>query len=96
MTDKIKINLQLADMTYPMTIDRKEEAMVREAAKQVNKRLSAYREHYPTLGSEQLMAVVAYHFSLEKLQWMQRKDTAPFLDKLAEWDALLEETLNEQ
>ena len=46
MNDKIKINLQIADSYYPLTINRDEEETVREAAKQVNIRLNAYREHY--------------------------------------------------
>ena len=32
MNDKIKINLQMAGSTYPLTILREEEEMVREAA----------------------------------------------------------------
>ena len=44
MNDKIKINLQIADSNYPLTINREEEQMVREAAKQVNIRLNKYRE----------------------------------------------------
>ena len=44
MNDKIKINLQIADSNYPLTINREEEQMVREAAKQVNVRLNKYRE----------------------------------------------------
>ena len=46
MNDKIKINLQIADSNYPLTINREEEQMVREAAKQVNVRLNKYREVY--------------------------------------------------
>ena len=49
MNDKIKINLQIADSNYPLTINREEEEMVREAAKQVNIRLNAYREYYKNL-----------------------------------------------
>ena len=54
MNDKIKINLQIADSYYPITIDREEEELMREAAKQVNVRLNAYREHYKTLQPEKL------------------------------------------
>ena len=42
MNDKIKINLQIADSNYPLTINREEEQMVREAAKQVNIRLNFF------------------------------------------------------
>ena len=42
MNDKIKINLQIADSYYPLTINRDEEETVREAAKQVNIRPVSY------------------------------------------------------
>ena len=91
MNDKIKINLQIADSNYPLTINRQEEEMVREAAKQVNIRLNAYREYYKNLEPEKIIAMVAYQFSLEKLQLMQRNDTTPFTEKVKELTELLED-----
>ena len=89
MNDKIKINLQIADSNYPLTINREEEEMVREAAKQVNIRLNAYREYYKNLEPEKIIAMVAYQFSLEKLQLKQRNDTSPFTEKVQELNELL-------
>ena len=57
-----KINLQIADSYYPLTINRDEEETVREAAKQVNIRLNAYREHYRNVAPEKIIAMVAYQF----------------------------------
>ena len=91
MNDKIKINLQVADSNYPLTINRQEEEMVREAAKQVNIRLNAYREYYKNLEPEKIIAMVAYQFSLEKLQLMQRNDTTPYTEKVKELTELLED-----
>lgn len=93
MNDKIKINLQIADSNYPLTINRQEEEMVREAAKQVNIRLNAYREYYKNLEPEKIIAMVAYQFSLEKLQLMQRNDTSPYVEKVKELTELLEDYL---
>ena len=58
MNDKIKINLQIADSYYPITINRDEEELMREAAKQVNIKLNAYREHYKSLEPEKLIAKI--------------------------------------
>ena len=91
MNDKIKINLQIADSNYPLTINRQEEEMVREAAKQVNIRFNAYREYYKNLEPEKIIAMVAYQFSLEKLQLMQRNDTTPYTEKVKELTELLED-----
>ena len=91
MNDKIKINLQIADSNYPLTNNRQEEEMPREAAKQVNIRLNAYREYYKNLEPEKIIAMVAYQFSLEKLQLMQRNDTTPYTEKVKELTELLED-----
>ena len=91
MNETIKINLQRADSNYPLTINREEEEMVREAAKQVNIRLNAYREYYKNLEPEKIIAMVAYQFSLEKLQLMQRNDTTPYTEKVKELTELLED-----
>lgn len=93
MNDKIKINLQIADSNYPLTINREEEQMVREAAKQVNIRLNKYREVYKNLEPEKIIAMVAYQFSLERLQLMQRNDTSPYVEKVKELTELLEDYL---
>ena len=93
MNDKIKINLQIADSNYPLTINREEEQMVREAAKQVNTILGEYREKWGHLNlePEKIIVMVAYQFSLEKLQLLQRNDTAPYTEKVKELTELLED-----
>ncbi|WP_455586725.1 cell division protein ZapA [Bacteroides sp.] len=91
MNDKIKINLQIANSYYPITINRDEEELIREAAKQVNIRLNAYREHYKNLEPEKLIAMVAYQFSQENLKLRQRNDTAPYTAKIEELTEMLEE-----
>lgn len=96
MNDKIKINLQIADSNYPLTIERKDEELIREAAKQVNNRLNAYRERYKNLGSEKIIAMVAYQFSYERLQLLERNDTGPYTAKIEELTELLEDCLNKQ
>ena len=91
MNDKIKINLQIADSYYPITINRDEEELMREAAKQVNIKLNAYREHYKSLEPEKLIAMAAYQFSQENLKLRQRNDTGPYTEKIEELTEMLEE-----
>ncbi len=91
MEDQIKINLQIADAYYPLTIKREDEEMVREAAKQVNLRLNAYREHYKTLDTDKILAMVAYQFSLERLQLQDKNDTEPYTAKIEELTKELEQ-----
>lgn len=96
MDDKIKINLQLAGLPYPLTIHRKDEEMVREAAKQVNIRFNTYREHYQGVSSERIIAMVAYQFALEALQQKGRNDTKPYTNKIKELTEELETYFKEE
>ena len=96
MNDKIKINLQMAGATYPLTINREDEEIVREAAKQVNIRINAYREHYQNISSERIIAMVAYQFALETLQLKDRNDTEPYTAKIKELTEVLESYFKER
>ena len=66
------------------------EEMVREAAKQVDIRLNAYREHYQNVTPEKIIAMVAYQFALENLKMKNRNDTRPYADKIEELTEVLE------
>ena len=81
----------MADACYPVFINPETEEIVRAAAKQVNIRLNKYREVYKNLEPEKIIAMVAYQFSLEKLQLLQRNDTAPYTEKVKELTELLED-----
>lgn len=91
MNDKIKINLQMAGSTYPATINREDEEMVREAAKQINLRFSQKQDLYRNLPAEKVMTLVAYQFALETLQLKGRNDTEPYTSKIKELTEMLEE-----
>lgn len=80
----------MAGSTYPLTILREEEEMVREAAKQVDIRLNAYREHYQNVTPEKIIAMVAYQFALENLKMKNRNDTRLYADKIEELTEVLE------
>ncbi len=96
MNDKIRINLNIADSYFPITINRDEEELMRKAAKQVNMRLNAYRKHYKDISTEKLLAMVAYHFSQENLELIERNDTEPYAAKINEMTDLLENYFSEE
>lgn len=96
MNDKIKVNLQIADMNYPVWIERNQEEMVRKAAKQLNLKLNRYREQYPGVEPVLLLGMVAYHYSLETLKLEERNDTLPFAQKLNELTAELNDCLGRE
>ena len=96
MSDKIRINLQIADNNYPLWIERDDEEMVRKAAKQVNMRLNKYRERFPTVGADRLLGMVAYDFSLENQKLEDRNDTMPYTEKVKELTEEIEDYLRQE
>lgn len=90
MNDKIKINLQMAGSMYPLTILREDEEMIREAAKQVDIRISEYQKYYPDIAKEKIIVMAAYYFSLESLKQKSRNDTKPYASKVDELTDVLD------
>jgi len=81
----------MADMNFPLTIPRKDEEMVRKAAKQVDHLLNVYREHYRNVSERQVLVMVAYQLSLDSLRMQERNDTEPFTAKIKELTETLED-----
>ena len=96
MNDKIRINLQMAGFSYPLTILREEEEIVREAARQVNVRVNAYREYYSNMPTERILMMTTYQIALESLQQKERNDTEPYTEKLKELTEVLEDYFRDQ
>ncbi len=92
--DKIRINIMLAGIIYPLTIKRSDEEIYRKAARQVEIYINRYKERYPKVTHEMALAMVAYHFSLESLVQQNRNDTTPFTDKIRELNSEMDTQLN--
>jgi len=98
MDDKIQINLQMAGSSYPLIINREEEEIIRKAAKEVDDMFTNYRERDVKKGYSplQLMTMIAYQFSLRRLQLEEINDTKPYTDKIKELTEELETYFKEQ
>lgn len=96
MDDKWKINLSMADATYPVWIKPEDEEIVRKAAQQINDMLMEYREKWPNVKKERIITMVAYRFSLESLLEKQRNDTTPYTEKITELTKTLEEYFKQE
>lgn len=90
MNDKIRINLNLAGTTYPVFIDRKDEEIVRESAKQVNIRFNRNQLEHPEMSPEKVMAITAFELSLQMQDQKERNDTEPYTNKIKELTEVLD------
>jgi cell division protein ZapA (FtsZ GTPase activity inhibitor) len=78
-----------------MFCKRSEEGLFRKAATNMNEKIAQYSSAYPgaKLESEDLLAMVALHFSAYKLKLEQKRDTNPLFEKIEALDKVLEEYL---
>lgn len=96
LEDKLKIKLLIGDANYPMTIDRGQEEVLREAARRINDMLNRYRDTFPGLSKEQYLAMVALHNGVMNLEKTGMNDTAPFAERLQQSIDLISDYLDEK
>jgi len=84
MDEKFLIHVEIGDKTYALRINRSEEEVVREAAKQLRKKLLQYRQKFSQseLEIKDLLAMVALQYAIQKLQLEDIDSVTPIADKL--------------
>ncbi|MDR1356762.1 MAG: cell division protein ZapA [Tannerellaceae bacterium] len=102
--NKFLIHIEIADKTYGLRINRDQEELARKAAKQLKAALGEYRKKYPKStkddpkyaeGNTDWLAMVALQLSMENLQWKERNDTTPFIEKIKQMTGMLEEYMKD-
>lgn len=92
--NKLNIRLHLYDTDIPIAIDRSEEYLYREAARDINEAVNAYSEVFKGKKSDKdilYMALIdiAYNYEVEK----SKNDTEPINDILSKVTSEIEEAL---
>ena len=93
LTNRLKIKVIIAGMTFYLRINPKEEEAIRKAVKHIDDKLNAYREHFPGQTTEKYLAMIALHIGALYQQEKMRTDTRPFLEKFEELSIKLDEFL---
>lgn len=84
MDDKFLIHVEIAGKRYGLRIDRSEEQNVRVAVRQIRDKLNQYRKIYSEADEKDLLAMVAFHLSLDNLKLEEKNDVSPFAEKIQE------------
>ena len=92
-TDRLRIKVIIAGMTFYLSIDPKEEEAIRKAIRHIDDKLNVYREHFPGQTAEKYLSMVALHIGVLYQQEKMRTDTRPFQDKFKELDDMLDDFL---
>lgn len=90
MNDKLTINLSIAGFSFPVNIERKDEELVRAAAKEVEIRFNNYRTHFDVTPI-QAMTMAAYQSAVNEFEGKTMNDTEPYAAKIEELSELLED-----
>lgn len=93
---KLSINVNIGNRTYPLTIDREEEELIRKAAKGVNDNMKKLESTYSVSDKQDLLAMTALFFSNKALEVDDKiediSDTVT--EKLSEIESELEHYLS--
>ena len=82
MDDKMKIHLLIDNQKYPLTIPREDEALYREAARQVDNKLNKYRRLFPEMGLSVHWAMASLELAFENARLKDKNNTAPYMEIL--------------
>lgn len=66
--DKLSIKVKISDREYPMKVDPVDEENIRRAGKIINESLKSYREKFGIDDKQDLLAMVAFDSTVEKLK----------------------------
>ncbi len=92
MDEKFLIHVEIGDKTYALRIKRSEEELVREAARQLRKKLLQYRQKFSQseLEIKDLLAMVALQYAVQTLQLKDQDSVTRITDKLQQLSSELE------
>ncbi len=94
MNEKLKINLSIGGNVFPVNIDRKDEELVRAAAKQVEMRYNNFRSRYRDVTPIEAMTMTAYQSAVNEFKGKDCNDTEPYSSKIEELSELIEEYIH--
>ena len=88
----------LNEKSYGLWIDRKDEQLARDAAKQIRNKINQYRQNFAQsdVDVKDLLAMVAFQLSMTNLQLEDKNDTSPITDKIQELTGELEQYLKDK
>ncbi len=94
--DKLTINLNIVDRSYPLKIDRIEEENIRKAAKLINDRVFQYKQKYADKDTQDFLSMTTLQVVVKMNELEKNSDVSTILDELNNLNSDLETYLNEQ
>lgn len=89
MDNSLKIKVNIANRTYPLTIKREEEEAIRMAVKQINEAVKRFEERYAVQDKQDVLAMCALQIATQNVRQKQKHE-----EHLGQYDTLLQELGN--
>ncbi|NCI45464.1 cell division protein ZapA [Sediminibacterium soli] len=89
MTDLIPVNIVIADRTYRLKIEAKDEEMVRKTANLINEKVTEFRTQFAGKDTQDYVSMVLLwfatdqtHSGLDMVKWEEASEKLSSLEKL--------------
>lgn len=79
---ELSIKVSIAGRTYPLTIKRSEEEVIRKAAKKVDDAVNVFRDNYAVKDKQDLLAMAALQMATQALKGAPEEDQSEILKEL--------------
>jgi cell division protein ZapA len=96
MDDKLSININIADRSYPLRIERRDEENIRKAAKIINDKVAQYKQKYVSKDSQDCLAMATLQFVIQKFDTESRNDNSQLIEELEVMNDFLTEHLERE
>ena len=74
MSEKIKIKINIANRTYPLSVEEHQEETVRKSAKKINDAINNYEEKYAVQDKQDSLAMYALQITSQSQDLTNRKE----------------------
>lgn len=74
MDNTLKIKVNIANRTYPLTIKREEEEAIRLAVKQINEAVKRFEERYAVQDKQDVLAMCALQIATQNVRQKQKHE----------------------
>lgn len=93
MSDLINISVLIADRKYTLSVERKDEEIIRQAAKMINDRVKEYSQQYEYTDTRDLLSMATLSFTAALLKADTKSDVDS--ERLKEGLTVIHQTLLE-
>ena len=92
---QLSIKVNIAGRTYPLTIERSEEEMIRKAADNINQSIKEFQNNYAVKDIQDLLAMTALQIGAKSVAESKEVENKHIIDDLTNIEKELDSILND-